>query len=183
MPALFRIKSWLLLSALFSGSVARADFVPLPLTSGSFNQDVVVENSAPAPVISGGYTTASMDSGTANNSTSWYEQGYNTTNLTSGLPPAGSTFTHQSAPNHQYTMAPSYSANNAVMLDSTLTSATLTLITPASYTQLSFLESGGHNGVTFNYTVHHQNGTTDTGSGSIPDWFNGASPAFTANGR
>jgi predicted alpha-1,6-mannanase (GH76 family) len=183
MPALSRNKSWLILFAFFSGSAARADFVPLPLTSGSFNHDVVVENSAPAPVISGAYTTASMDSGTGDNSTSWYEQGYNTTNLTSGLPPAGSTFTHQSAPNHQYTMASSYSTNNAVMLDSTLTSATLTLTTPAAYAQLSFLESGGHNGVTFSYTVHHQNGATETGTGSIPDWFNGSSPAFAANGR
>src|SRR5262249_17351578 len=142
-----------------------------------------VENTAAAPVISGGYTTASMDNGIANNSTSWYEQGYNTTNLASGLPPAGSTFTHQSVPNHQYRMASSYSANNAVVLDSTLTNATLTVATPAAFTQLSLLESGGHNGVVFNYTVHHQNGSTDTGSGSIPDWFSGASPAFTANGR
>ena len=163
--------------------VGRADFAPIPLTSGSFNQDVVVENSASAPVIAGGYTTASMDSGIANNSTSWYEQGYNNTNLTSGLPPAGATFNHQSLANHQYRMAPSYSSNNAMLLDLTVTNGTLTLATPAAYTQLSFLESGGHNGVSFGYIVHHQNGTTDTGSGSIPDWFSGANPAFTANGR
>src|SRR3954470_24067253 len=115
----------------------RADFAPIPLTPSSFNQDMVVENSAPAPVIAGGYTTASMDSGTANNSTSWYEQGYNTASPTTGLPAAGSTFTHQNAGNHQYRMAPSYAANNAVLLDSTLSSATLVLTTPAAYAQLS----------------------------------------------
>ena len=169
--------------ALASTLSAQAAFTPIPLTSQSYNQDVVVEKTAPAPAIGGGYTSASMDSGTNNTGTSWYEQGYNTASPTTGLPPAGSTFAHQSLANHQYTMAPSYTANNAVLLDSNVTSATLTLTSPTAYTQLSFLESGGHNGVVFNYTVHHLNGTTDSGSGSIPDWFSGANPAWTANGR
>lgn len=161
----------------------RAAFSPIPLTPSSYNQDVIVENTAPAPVIAGGYTTASMDSGTANTANSWYEQGYNTANPATGLPRAGSTFSHQSLPSHQYAMAPSYAAKNAILLDSTLAGATLTLITPAAYSQLSFLDSGGHNGVVFHYTVHHLNGTADSGSGSIPDWFSGANPAWTANGR
>jgi predicted alpha-1,6-mannanase (GH76 family) len=163
--------------------IVRADFAPIALTSSSYNQDVVVEISAPAPVVAGGYTTASMDNGVANSMTSWYEQGYNTANPTTGLPAAGAIFTHQNAPDHQYRMAPSYASNNAVLLDSVVTSARLTLTTPLAFTRLSFLESGGHNGVSFNYVVHHQNGTTESGSGSIPDWFNGASPAWTANGR
>jgi predicted alpha-1,6-mannanase (GH76 family) len=162
---------------------ARADFAPISLTPGSYNQDMVVERTAPAPVISGGYTTASMDGGLANSANSWYEQGYNTAAPATGLPPAGSTFTHQSLANHQYRMAPSYAVNNTVLLDSTLTHATLTLSSPAVYTQLSLLESGGHNGVAFSYTVHHLDGFTESGTGSIPDWFNGASPAWTANGR
>src|SRR5215469_16223266 len=125
MPLLYRIGLALLVSAVVFSSPGQTGFQPIPLTSSSFNQDVVVENTAPAPIVSGGYTTASMDSGIANNGTSWYEQGYNTTNLASGLPPAGSTFTHQNAANHQYTMAPSYSANNAVLLDSAITNASL----------------------------------------------------------
>jgi predicted alpha-1,6-mannanase (GH76 family) len=162
---------------------AYAGFSPITLTSGSYNQDMVVEASAPAPVVSSGYTTASMDSGTANTQTSWYEQGYDTAYPTTGLPPAGTTFTSQSQSNHHYTMAPSYTTNNALMLDSILTAGTFTLVTPATYSQLSFLESGGHNGVAFNYTVHHQDGSVEAGNGNIPDWFNGANPAWTANGR
>lgn len=162
---------------------ARADFSPIPLTPASFNQDVVVEKTAPAPVVAGGYTTASMDNGSANSAYSWYEQGYNTANPATGLPPAGSLFTHQNAPDHQYRMALSYASNNAVLLDSILTTATLTLTTPQAFTRLSFLESGGHNGVAFNYVVHHQNATAESGSASIPDWFSGVSPAWTANGR
>src|SRR5712672_2913012 len=165
----------MLLGAILSAtSNVHADFAPIALTSGSYYQDMVVENTAPAPVIAGGYTTASMDNGVANTMFSWYEQGYNSANPTTGLPVAGSIFTHQNAADHQYRMAPSYASNNAVLLDSTVTSATLTLTTPLSFTRLSFLESGGHNGVSFNYLVHHQNGTTESGSGSIPDWFSGA---------
>jgi len=163
--------------------IARADFAPIALTSGSYNQDMVVENTAPAPVIAGGYTTASMDNGAANSAFSWYELGYNTASPTTGLPLAGSVFTHQNASDHQYRMAPNYSSNNAVLLDSVLTTASLILTTPLAFTRLSFLESGGHGGVSFNYVVHHQNGATESGSGSSADWFNGASPAWTANGR
>jgi len=99
------------------------------------------------------------------------------------LPHAGATFTSQSAANHQFAMAASYTANNAMMLDSTLTNGTFTLTAPAIYSQLSFLESGGNGGVTFRYTIHHQNAAIETGTLSIPDWFNGSNPAWTANGR
>lgn len=173
----------MLLLALGIATTTHAGFTPIPLTSGSYNQDMVVEAAALAPLVAGGYTTASMDNGLANSANSWYEQGYNLTNLTSGLPHAGATFTSQSLANHQYTMAPSYTANNAVMLDSTLTNGTFTLASPAAYSQLSLLESGGHNGVAFQYSVHHLDGTSETGSGNIPDWFGGLSPAWTANGR
>ena len=164
-------------------STTHAAFTPITLTSGSYNQDVVVEASAPAGILPGGYTTASMDNGLANTANSWYEMGYNLTNLTSGLPHPGTTFTSQSSANHQYTMAPSYTANNALMLNSTLMSGTFVFSSPASYSGLSLLESGGHNGVAFSYVVHHQDGSFEVGSSNIPDWFSGSNPAFTANGR
>ncbi|HWD92089.1 MAG TPA: glycoside hydrolase family 76 protein [Verrucomicrobiae bacterium] len=173
----------LVLVSVLETTSALAGFSPIPLTSGSFNQDMIVESSAPQPVVAGGYTTASMDAGAANNGTSWYEQGYNTASPTTGLPHPGATFTSQSLANHQYALAPSFTTNNALLLDSTLTHGTFTLTTPVAYSQLSFLESGGHSGVGFSYTVHHLDGSSETGSASIPDWFSGASPAWTANGR
>ena len=176
-------RCFLLALALILPGVVRAGFSPIMLTSASYNQDLVVESSAPAPVVAGAYTTASMDSGLGNVNTSWYEQGYNAANPTTGLPPAGSSFTSQSSADHQYTMAPSYKANNAVLLDSTCNSATLTLVTPMAYAGLSFLGSAGNSGVTFNYSVHHQDGATDTGTKSIPLWVSGSNPAWTANGR
>lgn len=161
----------------------QAGFTPLPLTIGSYNQEMIVPATAPAPVVAGGYTTATMDSGTANTGTTWYEQGYNATNPSTGLPHPGTTFASSSLPNHQYTMPPDYTANNAIMLDSTLTAGAFTLATPAIYSGLSLLESGGHNGVAFSYTVYHQDGSIETGTNSIPDWYNGANTAWTANGR
>ncbi|HWF18527.1 MAG TPA: hypothetical protein VG754_04640, partial [Verrucomicrobiae bacterium] len=173
----------LLATALCAASAARAGFTPIPLSSGSFNQSMIVPASAPAPVIAGGYTTASMDNGTANTATSWYEQGYDTSAPTTGLPHPGTTFTSQTVANHSYVMAPSYTSNNAVLLDSTLTSATLVLTSPAAFSKLSLLESGGNHGVMFSYTVHHQSGANDSGSASIQDWFNGSNVSWTANGR
>src|SRR5208337_3479823 len=90
---------WVLLGcALTLNHAALGGFAPIVLTSGSLNLDIVVEATAAAPAIAGGYTTASMDNGLLNTGTSWYEQGYNLTNLSSGLPHAGSTFTSPSLP-------------------------------------------------------------------------------------
>ncbi|HTV40224.1 MAG TPA: glycoside hydrolase family 76 protein [Candidatus Sulfotelmatobacter sp.] len=158
-----------------------AEFTPLAVST--YNQEMIVPATAPAPAVPGGYTTATMDSGTANTDTTWYEEAYNVTNTSTGLPHPGTTFTSASLSNHQYTMAPSYTANDALMLDSMLTNAAFTLTSPAAYSGLSFLESGGNNGVAFSYAVYHQDGTVETGSGNIPDWYNGANPAWTANGR
>jgi hypothetical protein len=143
----------ILIATLCATGTARAGFAPIPLSAGSFNESMIVPASSPAPVIPGGYTTASMDAGLANTGTSWYEQSYNTSAPTTGLPHPGAILTSQSLPNHSYVMAPSYTANNAVMLDSTLTNATLVLASPAAYGGLSLLESGGNNGVSFTYTV------------------------------
>src|SRR5262250_578552 len=129
-------KAFFVGAALLSG-VARADFIPIPLTSGSFNQDVVVEKNAPPPVQQ--VTTASMDGGMANTNFSWYERGYNLGFAYTGFPVAGSTITSDSLAGHDYRFAPDYKTNNAVMIDSTLTSGTLTLATPAAYARLSFL--------------------------------------------
>ncbi len=169
-----------IISFLFFVQAVQAGFAPIPLTSGSYNEEMIVPATAPAPATPGGYTTATMDSGTGNSDTTWYEEGYNVTNTSSGLPHPGTTFTSS---NHQYTMPPSYTANDALMLDSVLTNGTFTLTSPAAYAGLSFLESGGHNGVAFSYAVYHQDGTIETGSSNIPDWYNGSNTAWTANGR
>jgi hypothetical protein len=166
-------------AALLSG-VAHADFVPIPLTSDSFNQDIVVEKTAPPPLMPA--TTASMDGGTANTGFSWYERGYHPIWTSTGLPVAGSTFTSD-VPGHDYLLAPNYKSNNAVMIDGTVTSATLTLTAPASYSRLSFLATAGAGPGIVRFTIHHQNSTTETGTFTCPDWLSGANEAYNASGR
>ena len=166
-------------AALLSG-VAHADFLPIPLTSDSFNQDIVVEKTAPPPLMP--VTTASMDGGTANTGFSWYERGYHPVWTSTGLPVAGSTFTSDVS-GHEYLLAPNYKSNNAVMIDSTLTAATLTLTAPTAYSRLSFLAAAGAGPGIVRFTIHHQNSTTETGTFTCPDWLSGANEALIASGR
>lgn len=165
--------------------VAQAQFAPIQLTPESYNQDIVVEKLATPPLTPGFYTTASMDGGTNNNGDTWNEQGYFRANPDVGLPAAGSTVTSVADANHSYLFAPDYKTNNAIMLDASaaFTNVTVTLKTATAYTGLSFLTSGGNGGCIFKYVVHHQDGTTETGQSPSADWFNGANPAWIANGR
>lgn len=170
------------LLAVMVACTARADFTPVPLTPGSFNQDIVVENTATPPV--GRSTTATMDAGTNNTGNTWYEVGFNLAAPTTGIPAAGSTFTHQTLADHSYTMAASFAAPNAVLIaPNQVSSNTIVLATPAPYSNLSLLAAGGNGGITINYTIHFADATTQTGTLPIGDWFNGANPAWTANGR
>jgi hypothetical protein len=172
-------KAFLIAAALLAG-YARADFVPIPLTTDSFNHDIVVEKTAPPPLMPA--TTASMDSGSANTGYAWYERGYNPLWAATGLPIAGSTFTGD-VPGHDYVLAPNYKSNNAVMIDSTLTGATLTLTTPSAYSRLSFLATAANGPGTVQFTIHHQNASIETGSFNCPDWLSTINEAFVASGR
>jgi len=171
--------------ALFVGTfllaeIVHADFVPIPLTSDSFSQDIVVEKTAPPPLMPA--TTASMEAGTANTGYSWYERGYNPIAPSTGLPAAGSILASD-IPDHDYLFAPNYKSNNAVMIDSTLTTATMTLTTPAAFAWLSFLVTAGNGLGTVQFTVHHQNATVETGNFTCPDWLLSVSEAYVSAGR
>src|SRR5262245_23081137 len=107
-------KNITLLLPLFLASAAHADFDPVPLMPGSFNHDIVVESNAPGPVARA--SIASMDAATNNTGRTFYEVGYNTLSPSTGLPAAGSTFTHQTFADHSYTMAASYTAPNAILV-------------------------------------------------------------------
>jgi hypothetical protein len=171
--------------ALFVGTfllaeIVHADFVPIPLTSDSFSQDIVVEKTAPPPLMPA--TTASMEAGTANTGYSWYERGYNPIAPTTGLPVAGSIL-GSDIPDHDYLFAPNYKSNNAVMIDSTITTATMTLATPAAFARLSFLVTAGNGPGTVQFAVHHQNATVETGNFTCPDWLSSLNESYVSWGR
>lgn len=171
-----------LILGLASIAVTHAQFAPVALSPESYNQDIIVEKAAlglPAPA-----TTASMDGGTNNTGFTYYEQGFNVDNPTTGLPTAGSTFTSESLADHSYTMAANYAAPNAILINTNqVRSATYTLTTPTALSAISFLGAGGSGAPTLTWTVTHADNTTETGTIVIGDWFGGANQAVTANGR
>ena len=158
-----------------------AEFLPITLTPESYNQDVVVERTAAPPLVP--VTTASMDGGLANTNFTWYERGYRVDWPTTGLPKAGTRRQSEAAADHEYQFAPSYKENNAVFIDAQVTNAVVTILNPAKCVSLSFLVSGGNGGGKVAYKLHHQDGTTQTGTFVCSDWYNGPNAAYTAGGR
>ena len=66
-------------------SLARAaDFTPIAIDPSSFNQDPVVEATAPKPIADPTVVTHTTDGGTNKTGNTWYEVGYMTNS--SGLP-------------------------------------------------------------------------------------------------
>ena len=176
-----------LLTLLLAGACtisAQADFNPITLTPGSFTADVIVEKGAPKSL--GDYTTATMDNGTNNNGTTFYEQGYASDWPWTGVPHAGVTFNALSDPTgHQFMMAPDYTTNNAILVGNQqgFTNGNLTLTTPAAFTSISILNCAG-GAATLNYTIQYNGGGTQVGTLTVLDWTANTPPyAWWANGK
>ena len=169
-----------------------------PITVTGYTYDTVVEASAAkrgdVRGTNGEFATTQTMDNEFNTGNTWYEKGYNVNNGGSvagmavapntGLPVAGSTVTN-AAGDRIYRMPASYSQNNAFWLSSGSTlNGTITLTTPTNASVLSFLSSSGNGAVTPEVVIHFQDGSTQTGSLVIPDWFNTSAPwVFGANGR
>ncbi|HEV2330052.1 MAG TPA: glycoside hydrolase family 76 protein [Verrucomicrobiae bacterium] len=156
-------------------------FTPIRLTSASYNEDMVVESNAPA-IPNGANITASMDNGTVNTGNGWYAQGYDASAPATGLPPPGSIITNEVSSDHVFTLAPSYTANNAAMVDANH-NANLVPAVSNSFSALSFLTAAGHGPIMVDYKVQHLDGTVETGIVSSPDWFFNVPFVFYAQGR
>jgi len=118
-------------------------------------------------------TTATFDNGIFNYANVFFEQGGDRLWPLSGIPHAGSTITSLALPDHQYTFAPNYvNANDVVYLDRTnVPTATITPVTPAAYTAMSFLGSAANGGTTNSVVVQHLDGSIENATFYIPDWF------------
>jgi hypothetical protein len=171
----------ILLSLLAAPSLARADFEPIPLTADSFNQDVIVEKTAPPPLVP--VTTASMDQGLVNSGFSWFERGYLADWPVNGLPKAGSLLISLHSADHQYQMPPSYKTANAVLIDTLCSNATVTFAAPTNCAALSFLTSSGLSANVLQYTIRYGDRGSETGTFTSPKWYGLDDPAWVANGR
>ncbi len=169
---------------LIANGPVQAAFNPIPITPGSYNADVVVENTAtPQLRIS---TTATIDFGTNNINSTLFEIGYDTANPANGLPVAGSTIVALDNANYSFKMPPSYTAPNGILINTVQTNGSFTLTTPAAYRKLSFLGLGGNGGDFIGVTAFHQDGSVsrslENGFG-CPDWFGGSGVAYIMGGR
>lgn len=161
--------------------ISQAAYLPVPITPGSYNQDLIVEsNTTPRLDV---VTTATVDQGTNNGANTWFEQGYDTANPANGLPPANTVFTAQDNANYTFRTPPTYAGPNGILIDTVITNGTFTLTSPAAYSLLSFLGSGGNGGDVIGVKVNHADGTFETGSFGCPDWFGGTGIALTVGGR
>lgn len=155
-------------------------FSPIPVASSSYNESMIMAKGDLVPA-----TTATLDEGTANYGTTWFQQGYYLADPSVGLPAPGASFTYTSnSIEYTYTMAPSYTNDDAILLNPTVTTATLTPTAPAAYSGLSFLGSSGFGPNTNDYAIYHSDGTIEHGQIVAPDWFSGnGSIALGVGGR
>jgi hypothetical protein len=145
------------------------------LSLSGFNKDVVVETNAPNFSMNVAYCTATMERGTNNWGKVFYQTGFGGQAATSGLPPAGTTVTNTPG-NHAFTLAPSYAANNAMLVTTNgygPNGGTFTLTAPTAYQSISILAGSTFGPKFIDVTVHHADATAEVFTGvSIPDWFN-----------
>ena len=157
-------------------SLAFAQLAPVPITG--YNHDVIVEVGA-GDLLNA--VTATMDAGTAKTGDTWYQQGFNATAPTTGLP-IGSNITSQTG-HGTFRLQPA-AGNNAILLNAASNTATVNLTTPAAYPHLAFYSSSGNGVGTLNYTLNFVGGATQTGTFTSPDWFFvNENIAYVANGR
>ena len=159
---------------------AWADFEPITLQPDCYNQDVVVEKNAPGPVLA--VTTASMDAGIGNSGFTWFERGYVNDWPAAGLPEAGSVFESEQSADHLFRMPPTYHTNNAFLIDAQQPGTLILFSAPSNYTALSFLTSSGVSKNVLGYTLRHQDGSTQNGTFTSPNWYSAIAPAWAANG-
>jgi hypothetical protein len=149
-------------------------FNPISLDTNSFNADMVMEAAAAAgarPLTNN--TTASMQSGNANSGFTYYEMGYDPSNPTTGVPNAGTTFTSLLLSDHSYTMAPSFTTNDVVFVQTNVVqTTTITLASPAAYSMLSFLCAGAKSNVAVKFIIRHADTSYNEIKNNviIPEW-------------
>ena len=160
--------SWCVVSA------ARADTNMTPVAVTGFNRDIVVENTAPTNLPISGIYASNFNAGEA---TAFYQNGW--TNKGYGLPKTG-LFTN-AIDGTVFQFQP-YTASNALVLssDTGTSNATLTLVTPRTYSRLAILANSGNANSTSssNVTLHFNDSSTFVATSYAPDWFGNSNGAL-----
>ena len=116
---------------------------------------------------------------------SFFQLGYFSAESTDGLPTTVITSAYDGTT--QFQLQPFNNTNNVVFLPygDTTHPTTLTLTTPAAYSQLAlFASSIGPADTSLGYTITYSDLSTTTGTWDVPNWFTGgASIAINEHGR
>jgi len=163
-----------LILALFLSHIAVA-YNPVIISTG-FNADVVANGSG-APNVK---TTAPFD----NDLSEWVliGQGYAYAPPTDGLPSNGVVNSANTA--GLYYQLADYDQNNALQINTTSGSGTLTFQTPVAAADIYLLGASGTGAATLDITVHFVSGPPQTFTGvTLNEWMNGTPYAITGIGR
>ncbi len=155
-------------------------FTPVAVTSAGFNADIVAESGTSSAAATS--TTIDLQKHVC------YSQAFGVANSITGggLPDNGQVVSGT----HTFQMQP-YSQNNALYLAADPSTAgelsgTLTLVTPATYSNISLMMFGTEVGGTMSVTLNFSDGTTlGLGNFTAPDWysFTGGTQVLTGYGR
>jgi len=155
---------------------ARAAYTPVALTG--FNADVVA-NGTGAPNTS---TTATLDDANPALGYVFAGQDYNYSGscsaATNYLPGTG-LLTSTSVTGLTFQLA-SYAGYNALHLTSTASSGTLSFVTPTAAGEIYIVANSGAAASTVSYTINFSDGTTQTGTLSLSDWYGGSNVVVKA---
>ena len=180
--------------ALSLPAIAQAQsFNPIPLTQSSYTFSIVVPANYPILPMPACVNTF-VGTGTSFSDNTYFEQGLSAPlvgapGYNCGVPFHNTVFTNINNSNMKFLMPPSYTANDDLMIvDGQFgfyTPGTFTLNTPTTASSLAILAAGGNGGCTVGWMVTYQNGGTQSGTLSVPDWFtyNSSYTAWGCNGR
>ena len=169
-------------------AVARADYWPIAIDTNSYNSDTVIEaDTCYTPLVPNRFTTATLRTDGANdNNGVLFEVGLLPYNPTFGVPAPGSLLVSASDPTHVYQMAPSYTADNAIVLGTVVRSGIYSWVpsNPSqTYQALSFLACGYNATSTFMCTVYHADGSSEVFTLTAPKYgASTGSEAYNAQG-
>jgi hypothetical protein len=97
--------------------------------------------------------------------------------------PAGGTFTSLSNSDHTYALAAAGGdspSNNVLWLTSSAATGTLTLATPAQYSQIGIVSAAPDNGANGTITLNYSDASSTSTTFSNVDWFQSSAPANAA---